>query len=196
MGELLRRRAMMAAASGGSSSPLYAFNDIDSSFYPASIPSLASSQHMTVSNRNHFVYNGYRRAAAGTAFVNLSSVQCDVPSGWPAIFSLRAGDELTIKLLNVTVKNARTDTNTGYVTITMRTASNTFIAGFSSTTSESPLYVGAKETKTYDELSTSTIIAEDIDFCMIRFYQYGSAQASNIDLTCDIEIYVNGIRYV
>ena len=189
MVNLLRRRAMMAQAAAPS---LIKFDDrTNVQFNPSE-----SSQYMTVSDGNHFYFDGRRRGGVGTAYVNITDTQNAAPSGWPPILSFSAGDEITMKLKNVTVKCGQTASKNGYAQVTLRSASNVSIMGWEGNDSTSPLYVVGQQTKTYDELVTTATIESDVDFCILRFYEYGTAQAINIDVTCDLEVYVNGIRKI
>ncbi len=186
MRETLRRRVLKARE-------LIKFPTVTNYAYN---PSVTSAIAITIANGNHFYYRGYRRGTAGTCYVNESTVQLGVPSNWPSFLDLYVGDVVVMKLKNVTVYSAQKSSYNGYAQITLRDASNTFICGWGSSDSTSPLYVVGQETKTYDELVTMKTITADTSVHILRFYEYGTAQAPQIRVTCDLEVYVNGERVI
>lgn len=190
MGDILRRRGMMVETNAGQQ--LITFPDLTNYSYNPDV----SQCKITVSNGNHFYYAGYRRGSAGTCYLNETTAQLAAPSGWPSMIDLHAGDELVMKLKNVTLYCAKTSSYNGYAQVTLRDASNTFIAGWGGNDSTSPLYVVGQQRITYDELIYTKTITDDTSVCMLRFYEYGTHQAIQIQLTCDLEVYVNGVRRI
>jgi len=191
MVSLLRRRAMMVQAAAPVST-LLVFDDRD--FTISAGGGGFKKSYLTVSNGNHFKYYCGRRGNSYSAYVNLTETSITANSSWPAMFSINAGDAVNVVLRNVSIKCDKSASYNGYVQFTLRDTSTASVFGWTGTTSDSPLYAVGGSPKTYEELTVSFTAANSIDFASFRFYGYGSAQSCNMELECDVEIYINDTR--
>ncbi len=189
MGELLTRRALMMA---GEPLNLIKFEDRNFTISSSATP----RSYLEVSNGNHFVYYARNRGTNFQAYVSPVSTSVSVPSGWPEILALHTGDELTMKLKNVRVHSNQSASYNGYAQCSLRNLAGSYVFGWADSDSSSPLYIVGKQLKTYDELSKTTIMTEDVSIGMLRFYNYGTGQAMYITLNCNVEVYVNGARVI
>lgn len=157
-------------------------------------PSITNGK-ISVSDGNHFFYDGYRRDSVGYCYINISSQQQNTPSNWPAIAEFHSGDVITLKLKNVTEYCNQKNTYNGWCEVLVCDTSGSKIVGFDETSTSSSFYVIGKETVTYSEIIKSVTLDEDKYFGCLFFGEHSAnAQTINIDLTCDVEIYVNGNR--
>lgn len=195
MGDILRRRGMMVQA-GGSSEPLYSFNDL----YSDGADNGVNTSYCTLqfSSGNHFKYYGRNRgnnSRKWASFTNAGGINTD-KSAWPTMFNLYAGDALKIILKNGYVYCNQSASYNGYVQFGLRNAADANIGGWTGSSSDSPLYTVGKTRNEFSELVYETTIAADVTAAFLRFYAYGNAQACQMTLEADLEVYVNDERYI
>lgn len=185
MGGLLRRREMLQA-SGGPTGPLYAFED--DTWEPDSYCTY------TVSNGNHFSQSSTRRGH-GVRCTFPQFIDTEAAIDWQPLFTLHAGDSVTMKLKNIYV-TGRIQGN--YFTATFHNVvdgAGNALFGF---IGDDKISWGIQRSSYHIADKTMTVtIAADADIYWFHLYQY-AAQASYSFQTFefDLELYVNGVRYI
>lgn len=192
----MRRRAMMQAVNS-EPAPLFTFNDRD--FTIATVSS--HREYLQVSNGNRFKFYNYRGGGSDTAYASPTNTQKTAPR-WSPIFNVAAGDEIVMKLKNGYVETARTSGEV-FINTSLRNTTGARLWGWTSNTSESPLYIDTSVTNRIDfsELTMTITPTNSASVACIMFYSWGAFQSGTTQYTqitfeCDWEVWVNGIRYI
>lgn len=196
MGDILRRREIMAQA-GGSSGPLYTFDNLFANNSDVSSSNVGYST-ITISNGNHFKYWSRNRGSGYIKYANFA-VACSKFSSLssePVMFNFFAGDQIELKLKDGYVNCGQRASYNGYARFSLRDASNTLILGWNGSGADYELYTTGKVKKEFSELSVTKTLEADVSAMCFYWYAYGNTQACQITLEADIELYVNGVRYI
>lgn len=134
---------------------------------------------MTISNGNHIAIDVVDHSRI--FYVNESYIRGNITSG--TIFSLAQGDEVIYKLKNITF-TSNTDTG-NHFDVSTRNSSNTYISW------TGDIYYTSLDAGTLEDITVNRTIATSGDIATIAFYIYREAI-----FEFDLEIYVNGTRYI
>ena len=184
MVSLMQRRREMMKAAGATpptpSGPLYpSDNFTDSS---------VSGFTVTVTNGNHFAVKFTKYVANyQTRTANYSSFN----SAWTDWMPLHNGDQVVMKLKNISYSNSKS-TSRNFECNFRETGTNTALFGFVNALGSRltiPSGTGTLADKTY-----STTISGDTGVSALRFWDNNTSGTLQVEM--DIEVTVNGIRYL
>lgn len=150
--------------------------------------------YIKVTNGNHFKFYTSKRGADCQGYINEHDSSETAPTNWPAFLSLHAGDVVEVKAKNVSTSCGKSGAN-GYTIVSFRDGDE-HICGWNATSTSSVFYVVNGTPVSYSEISTSVTLTADKGITCLRFYAYSSAQNAMITFECDLELYVNGVRYI
>ena len=168
-----RRREMMQTASSGGEAPLYQFKQGTSSDTGRSI----------VISDNHIIHNrtATNNASRGLYVGETASGSAVLTAAW---FSVNPGDVVRVKIKNIEYANHNTAYECNYY-VQFKNASGTTV--FSSATATYP----RGGTGTLADIEETTTIENAADITCALFWSTRNALSEY-----DLELYVNGIRYI
>lgn len=169
MNMMLRRRAMMRAIASASG-PLY----------PMADRSININVDIAVTTSGNHVQAYTHANSRGPIFPRTAQASGSgtVQKSWPVWFSLAAGDEVNMYLKNISYPAA---SNTPYSRVRLLDPSSAVIMGIEN----------IKRANDGGELHQTATIESDVDVKAIQVWNYRP-----LLFVFDIEIYVNGVRYV
>ena len=167
MDMMMRRRAIMSAGASASG-PLYPME--------ARSIKVSSSISVTISGNNVRAYTSSN--SRGPMFPRTAQASTIVQSSWPVWFTLSAGDEVDIYLKNISYPAT---SNTPYSHVMLIASDGTEVTGI----------YNIKRDSDGGELHVNTTIESDVSIKALKVFNYRP-----LLFVFDIEIYVNGVRYV
>lgn len=177
--------------------PLYTFDSRNFTINSSNSP----TSYLKVSDGNHIKYYARNRGSSFQAYFSLTNTATSFQSSWPAMFTLHTGDTVVLKLKNIYLYSNQGTSYHGYVNFRLKTSgTETNIIGWNANPDETDtnyvLHINGKETKRIDELSKTVQLTGNKNVGSFCVYNGGSGQAMYITLEADIELYVNGVRYI
>lgn len=175
-----RRREMMQSASV----PLITFNDMT-----AGTTALAEPYgQLKTSNGNHIYY--YNRRRNYGIYWTIDQADATYSASFSKIFSVRAGDSVTIKAKNFIVSGAAS--NSPLLTISYRDSTGQ-LGGFTSgNANRISISVG-----NLGDFETTSVMPRDASVNAFRVYMNASGQGTGgPKINFDLEVYKNGTRII
>lgn len=167
-----RRRMMMQAAGASPSGPLYQLKQGVSSF---------TGRNTTVTGNN--VVDKNTSGSTGARNMYLSDTYGGNTQPTATWFTLHSGDVVTLKWKNISYTNYYTSGSSS-TAFGIRNTSGTSIIAIS-------ISLTRNTTGTFADQETTVTLASDENVAAVTFYMQRKS-----DVTSDIEMWVNGIRYI
>lgn len=168
--------------------PLYSFDTRD-----VTTNTTGGTSYIQFSNGNHIKSYSVRRYAAFGSFNNWTSTVTTENTSWPAMFTLAPGDVILWRMKNVTVKSTVGSTTTVNVTCWLRSDTQAKVVGINDT---SVFSLKGGQTLTFDVVEDTATMEAATNVQSLRIYPNSTGQGANLTLEFDLEVYVNGVRYI
>lgn len=188
MGDILRRRGMMARAGAAPTPPLYSFENLTKT---------GGYQQYAVTNGNHFKITGTRRNyEADWQFDKGVSGSSGTTANWTTpMFSIPSGSTVKLVLKNLSISSTRA----GYFNFLLKRyeedSGTKNAVGFIYTNGTGITYTTTATTGVTEEISAVSPLAATAHY--FAFYIYNSSgQSQTYTVEFDLELYIDGVRYV